>query len=202
MNTLEAFTHGDGAHCGLSDWYPEKEAALKAAVDAHQPFDTGWYASKKEIASARISSDGNTILIEVFVSDDFDTSGDASREIREWSLKAIEKAISAAWDEAETDRKGNAPYVGFRVERNGVWEETYLVGWDETLQPPGDNYHWWGWQYDSTGFDALGGEIGIPHPDIPLPAVAAFENWANNWNSETNEKSLRIGRWEIHPWSE
>lgn len=54
METLDAFKRGDGAHRGLSDWYDEKEAALRAALEAHLPFDTGWYGSKHEIASARI----------------------------------------------------------------------------------------------------------------------------------------------------
>ena len=66
----------DGAHGGLSDWYEEHEAALKAALDAHAPFDTGWYSSKKEIASARIrSDDGVRIKVDASVSDDFDTDG-------------------------------------------------------------------------------------------------------------------------------
>ena len=54
MKKLEAFQHGDGAHCGLSDWYEEGEAELTAVITERVPFDTGWYSSKKEIASARI----------------------------------------------------------------------------------------------------------------------------------------------------
>ena len=59
---LDVFKSGDGAHCGLTDWYADKEAALKAALESSLPFDTDWYASKKEIASARISSDGANVL--------------------------------------------------------------------------------------------------------------------------------------------
>ena len=56
MKLLNEFSRGDGAHCGLADWYPEQEAALKAALKAHAAFDTGWYSSKKQIASARVFS--------------------------------------------------------------------------------------------------------------------------------------------------
>jgi len=34
MTKLETFTRGDGAHWGLTDWYPENEAALAAVIAA------------------------------------------------------------------------------------------------------------------------------------------------------------------------
>ena len=77
MKILNAFQNGNGAHCGLSDWYKEGEAQLTAALAERVPFTTGWYSSKKEIASARIwSEDGVKIKVEVSVSDDFDTQGE------------------------------------------------------------------------------------------------------------------------------
>ena len=54
MKQLNAFQNGDGAHCGLTDWYPDGHAELEQALKEKIPFDTGWYSSKKEIASARI----------------------------------------------------------------------------------------------------------------------------------------------------
>ena len=54
MKQLNAFQNGDGAHCGLSDWYSDGRAELEQALKEKIPFDTGWYSSKKEIASARI----------------------------------------------------------------------------------------------------------------------------------------------------
>ncbi len=161
MKTLDAFQHGDGAHCGLSDWYEEGEAQLAAVLANHAPFDTGWYSSKKEIASARIwSEDGIKIKVEASVSDDFDTTGWGYISTTDWGLNAIRNAISFAWDKAEKDRNANQEYEGFRIGRDGRWEETYLIniGWGENLAPPGDNYHWWGWQYD--GEDE--GQ-GVPH---------------------------------------
>lgn len=199
MKVLEAFQHGDGAHCGLSDWYEDGEAQLTAALADHTPFDTGWYSSKKEIASARIwSEDGASIKVEVSVSDDFDTEGLGYASTEEWTVSSVVQTLSKAWAKAETARDENQEYEGFRVVRDGRWEETYLVniGWGEAVFPPGDNYHWWGWQHD--GEDE--GQ-GIPHPDIPVETVQAFEKWAHNWAfGRTEEKSLKIGQWEITPW--
>jgi hypothetical protein len=201
VKTLEAFQHGDGAHCGLSDWYKDGEVELAAALADHAPFDTGWYSSKKEIASARIrSEDGIKIKVEVSVSDDFDTEGLGYAGTDDWTLDAIASAISKAWDKAEAARDENQEYEGFRIGRNGRWEETYLVniGWGENLSPPGDNYHWWGWQYD--GADDT---VGVPHPDIPLETVQAFEKWANNWawgRLPAENNSLQIDDWTITPW--
>lgn len=207
MKKLEAFQHGDGAHCGLSDWYKRGETELAAAVAARIPFDTGWYSSKKEIASARIwSEDGIKIKVEVSVSDDFDTEGLGYASTTDWTLDAIASAISTAWGKAEQDRNEAQEYEGFSVlqyrEDGAAWVETYLVniGWGESVFPPGDNYHWWGWQHD--GEDE--GQ-GIPHPDIPLETVQAFEKWANNWafgRLPAENNCLRIDEWEIKPWRE
>lgn len=199
MKKLDAFQHGDGAHCGLSDWYKRGEEQIAAALAERIAFDTGWYSSKKEIASARIwSEDGIKIKVEVSVSDDFDTEGLGYASTEDWTVDAVHRCISKAWDKAETARDEAQEYEGFRVGREGRWEETYLVsiGWGENLSPPGDNYHWWGWQYD--GADDT---VGVPHPDIPVEAVTAFEKYAHDWAfGRTDEKSLTVGEWTIAPW--
>lgn len=198
MKVLEAFQHGDGAHCGLSDWYEDGEAQLTAALADHTPFDTGWYSSKKEIASARIwSEDGIKIRVEVSVSDDFDTEGLGYASTEEWTVSSVVQTLSQAWEKAETARDENQEYEGFRIGRDGKWEETYLVNIGSgDYAPPGENYHWWGWQYD--GADDT---VGVPHPDIPAETVQAFEKWAHDWAfGRTEEKSLKIGQWEITPW--
>lgn len=199
MKKLEAFQHGDGAHWGLSDWYEDGKAQLAAALVDGSPFDTGWYSSKKEIASARIwSEDGVKIKVEACVSDDFDTEGLGYASTQDWTLDAVEACVSQAWDKAEQARDEAQDYEGFRIGRNGRWEETYLVniGWAESVFPPGDNYHWWGWQHD--GDEETGGK---PHPDIPLETVQAFEKWAHNWAfGRIEEKSLTVGDWTITPW--
>lgn len=199
MKVLEAFQNGDGAHCGLSDWYEDGEAQLTAALADHAPFTTGWYSSKKEIASARIwSEDGIKIKVEVSVSDDFDTEGLGYASTEEWTVSSVVQTLSQAWNRAETARDENQEYEGFRVGRDGRWEETYLIniGGGENLSPPGDYYDWWGWQYD--GADDT---VGVPHPDIPVETVQAFEKWAHDWAfGRTEQKSLKIGQWEITPW--
>jgi hypothetical protein len=192
METLEAFRRGDGAHRGLSDWYPENEAALKAALDAHRPFDTGWYGSKHEIASARIwSEDGDSINVEASVSDDFDTDGTGRRRIKEWSLDEVASAVDEAWDSADEDRKDNEPYIGFSIhDSTGSWEETYIASNGEYDTPPGDNYHWWGWQHDEKD------DVGIPDPRIPADAVKAFEDFADREDG----KELTVNGWTIRRW--
>jgi hypothetical protein len=198
MKELKAFRNGDGAHCGLSDWYEDGEAELKAALDAHEPFDTGWYSSKKEIAAARIrSEDGVTIKIDVSVSDDLETEGSGYMSITEWTLDAVAQAIGQAWDKADKDQEDNAPYTGFSLMHNGRCIEYYLLGDGTYDTPPGDYYHWWGWQHDE-----LDGQ-DLPPPDLPLPAAAAFENWARRWaHGLTKDASCVIGAWSLQPWKD
>lgn len=196
---LDAFQHGGGAHCGLNDWYKDGKEQITAAIAERIAFDTGWYSSKKETASARIwSEDAVKIKVEVSVSDDFDTKGLGYASTEEWSVDAVQGCITQAWDKADTARDEGQEYEGFRVGREGRWEETYLVniGWGENLCPPGDHYHWWGWQYDGADDTA-----GVPHPDIPSQTVQAFEKYAHNWAfGNTDEKSCTVGEWTITPW--
>ncbi len=83
----------DGSHWGLHDWYPEIEAGIKKALKRKTPWTTGWYSSKKEIASARLEFDGHTITAEVSVSDDFDTPGRGLSATSDLTLEAVRKAI-------------------------------------------------------------------------------------------------------------
>ena len=209
MKKLEAFTRGDGAHWGLTDWYPENEAALAAALADGAPFDTGWYSSKKEIASARIYSfEGKVIRVEASVSDDFDTPGRGSVTASEATLAAVAEAVTQAWEDAEADRDANQTYEGFSVLHHQTMHpegmplvscvDTYLVniGWGEDLSPPGDNYFWWGWQHD--GADDT---VGVPHPDIPVETVKEFEKFANDWAfGRSKHHTMRVGDWEIRAW--
>lgn len=63
---------GDAAKWGVSDFYEAHELALKEALATRQPFDTGWYAVKKEIQSARIwrGRAGGPVLLQVSASMD------------------------------------------------------------------------------------------------------------------------------------
>ena len=237
MTTLAAFGSGDGAHCGLGDWYPEKEKALAAALKSSKPFDTGWYASKKEIASARIHRDGKDVHVEVSVSDDFDTYGMGRALVFGADPKGLEQvreAIYRAWSEAEENQKDNRSYAGYSVirwsteipkwrkaknvyprerrkrypKKESSWVETYIVNISEMDSPPGDNYHFWGWQSDPMEEhpEFAGALVSRPdqgvRPDpklgIPKKTQEKFEEHAQSLKTT----SLRIGDWEIKAWED
>jgi len=213
---LKAFASGDGAHCGLTDIYPDKLKALEKALKAMKPFDTGWYSSKKEIASARVySDDGKTVQVEVSVSDDFDTEGlgraIATQGTPPVSFETVQQAIYRAWSEAEGNQKDNRLYAGFCVRRNikttytdyvrgkpvektriwkQAWVETFLIDISGAGldSPPGDNYHQWGFQ----------GEQHVPRKDRD-----ALERWANQFTAGMKVgKSFTSGKWTIEPWKD
>lgn len=212
---------GDGAHCGLDDWYEDKEAALEAALASGKPFDTGWYSSKKEIASARISSDGKTVFVEVSVSDDFDTDG-RGEATAECNLDSVREAIDSAWNDAGEDQKDNRAYQGYRLthystkipdhyRQKGDKRKRYGRKKAQTLDyfiapagdgfcldvPPGDNYYYWGWQNDyRDGADGEGSKC--VEDGIPAETVEAFEKFAAGGEVGV----LRIGDWEIASWEE
>lgn len=209
MRTIKEFEHGDGAHCGLSDWYPEKEKALLRALKSGKPFDTGWYASKKEIASARVftKEDGPIpgIYVEVSVSDDFDTVGTAGALVTSRTLAAVREAISDAWDDALKDKENNEEYVGFSIHARRTHYAVYIGGkpqgkprrclsWVETYildksghgigHPPGDNYHKWGWQ----------GDARIPAKIKAHITTYIEENWP------TIKRPKRFGAFTVRKW--
>lgn len=195
MKTLKAFVAGDGSKWGLTDWYEEKQKALVRAIKRGKPFDTGWYASKKEIASGRVYCDGKLITVEASVTDDFDTPGRAQVSFkRPFSLKKTIAAMEAAYDMARQDRKNNQVYRGYSILKNGVWVETYLVNCSEYDTPPGDFYYFWGWQ---SGEHTDGAK---PDPALRIPAKTrkAFEAFAHSMK----DGSLQMAKWEIHNWDD
>jgi hypothetical protein len=201
MNLLKAFQTGDGTHRGLSDWYTEKEEALRDALLAHAPFDTGHYSSKHAIAGARIwSVDGLGIRVEAVCWDDLDTSGYGYTATTQWTLDAVTACVDAAWDRAEKDMLEAQPYAGFSVhDANGGWVDTYLLSTGEFDTPPGDNYAWWGWQFAENEDDI--NDVGVPHPDIPPETAKAFEAWAHKRTyGEETANEFRIGDWTIRSW--
>lgn len=152
MKTLK-YSGCDGSHRGLGDWYPDLEEQITKALTAGESFTTDWYASKHEVASAKITADAETqkITIEVQVSDDFDETGTGDIYIPYTTdLEVIREAIYKAWDGAEQDRKDNSTVDMWIIEKEGSWVETYLVDKDPYCicndVPPGDEYHKWGWQ--------------------------------------------------------
>jgi hypothetical protein len=211
MKTLACMaTHMDGAHCGLGDWYPEIEKGIQKALK-HGPkqWTTGWYASKKEIASAKITCQDGKIKVEVSVSDDFDTEGLGSKTIPHTTdLEVVRETIYAAWDEANGNQKDNRCYVGFSILTRTRVYSTYIGGkpqgkgrmamsWVETYirqsgdgycldSPPGDNYSQWGFQ----------GEY-----DIPDDVKERLAKWAEQWPDD-GKKEFKCKGFTIKPWEE
>jgi|TARA_R100000501_G_C2589400_1_gene89947 hypothetical protein len=151
---------GDGAHCGLADWYPPIEAQIKECLVSGVDFTTGWYASKKEIASACITSTGGSLLVEVSVSDDFDCVGTTDATIpTPATLEEIREEIYRVWESAEEAQKDNSCVVYWTIkDAQGRFVEVYLqaVGWGEEMdEPPGDYYFQWGFQ----GFSELPADL-------------------------------------------
>lgn len=180
MRTLECMsTHYDGSHWGLNDWYPEIEAGIREALACDDEWTTGWYCSKKEIASCSITkTNQNEITVEASVSDDFDTNGYGdvfmvfNQKDIDYSIEAIRKAISQAWEEAEQDRKDNAIYVGYKVIKGNAWIETYILDTSGGMygdEPPGDNYFEWGWQGDG---------------ELPDGVKEVLEKWVQSFSGE------------------
>jgi hypothetical protein len=192
MSTLkELFGSGDGAHCGISDLYPEKQAALEAAMATGQPFDTGWFSSKKEICSGRIFSDGSTITCEASCSDDFDTVGHGSRCLSATCcIAGVLKALDDALDAASDDKADNENYRGFSIHKQGRWIETLIVptDGDDSGTPGGDYYHTWGWQREAI---------------IPRLIRAKLRTWADKFLCGVDcGESRQVDGYTIKPWKD
>jgi hypothetical protein len=189
-------TWRDGSHCGLTDWYDSLESAIVAALARGRKaaWTTGWYASKKEIASARITCAGGEITAEVSVSDDLDTEGHGEVTIPYTkNLDKVRAAIHAAWDEAGETQKDNRLYYGFSVGREGQWEFTIILPAGEGHHmetPPGDNYHRWGWQEVEDGED---------HPAV-IPANVA--KLLLDWATDCDEGEATFGGWTVRMWED
>lgn len=57
MKDVNICTGPYASHWSLTDFYPQSEAALKAALASGEDFTTGWFGCKKEIRYARIQRD-------------------------------------------------------------------------------------------------------------------------------------------------
>tara|TARA_Y100000034_G_scaffold136208_1_gene211530 strand:- start:12589 stop:13167 length:579 start_codon:yes stop_codon:yes gene_type:complete len=183
-------SHLDGAHCGLGDWYPEIEQGIQDALNQgpNAEWTTGWYASKKEIASANISNDQGKLHIQVSVSDEFDTPGMGERIIDHTTdLEKVRETIYEAWDDAEFNRKENQTYVGWSILIDGKsWVETYIQQSADGFfhdSPPGDCYHQWGFQEEY---------------DLPEDVKEAIEDFVQSWDgsSQFEFKGFVVRQWD------
>jgi hypothetical protein len=191
--TLECMSsHMDGSHCGLGDWYEEIEQGIQTALNQgpEHEWTTGWYGSKKEIASARITNADGGIKVEASVSDDFDTPGLGERIIQHTTdIDKIREAIYEAWDDAESNQKDNRMYVGYSIhDTTGAWIETYIKASGEGAYwcgdtPPGDNYHEWGFQCEYEMTDDVKEKL-------------------EEWIQENDFGTFTLGELTVKPWDE
>ena len=101
MELFEKFDYS--CKWGLSDLYPEAEAALRFAMNAHEPFDTGWGYCRKEIRAFRVSSeDGENLIVETHedIDDPEDLIYDALEDDAELP-EDIEDSILDRWYAAD-----------------------------------------------------------------------------------------------------
>jgi hypothetical protein len=198
--------HDYAAKWGPGDFYDDIAEGVRQALTRGSDCEwtTGWYGAKKEIVSARLSSKGGELHLEVSVTDDLDTPGYQCGTLPHTTdLDEICERFNAVWEEAGEDQKGNRLYYGFSVLQ---WVEVCVAGtkhtrpvWVETLilpkddgefmdTPPGDEYHKWGFQGDR---------------QLSLKVRTALLDWANRWIAgETQETQFRTGRWIVKPWSD
>jgi hypothetical protein len=191
----------DGSKWGLSDWYEDGlEKEIRKALSKGPKFrwTTGWYGSKKEIASACITCTGDgDLFVEASCSDDFDTEGHGDRTIPfTKNLDTIRKAVNAAWNEAGENKRDNEVFFGYSIgprtgprhrgSRMKSWKYTFIkdVSGFGLEQPPGDNYHQWGWQEDEDELDIPAAdrkrlEKGM---DACKPVIYAGDWMAESWD--------------------
>lgn len=160
MKTVTRDGGGDGAHCGIADWYPDYEAKIRAALEAKEDFTTDWYSSKKACASGKITLSGDKIVCAASVTNDFDCVGEAQVEIPYTTdMWEVYDALNAAWEKAEDDQEDNRQVCMYSVhDENNNWVNTYLINdsdYDDLDSPPGDYYNQWGWEYDNKPTDDI-----------------------------------------------
>ena len=185
---------GDGAKWGISDWYSEVEEQILAALTTGEDFETGWYGSKREIASGWVRVTGAQCHTQASVSDDFDTEGRGEFEVTltgtpEERLCQIQEALDKALELAGENQKDNEVVVMFKIlhlEDDGEWHwvETYLqpMGDGHYLDhPPGDYYHDWGFQ----------GERDVPE-EVKRVLVQAIETNLDLETFQHNEWQVKL----------
>lgn len=188
---------GDGSHHGLGDFYPRvrEQLAEQLHKGPQHSWQTEWFGSKKEIASGRIGCVDGKIHLEASCSDDFDTEGYAEKTIDfTTDIDLISEHMDSLLDAAQSNREDNEPYAGFRVGREGRWEQTYLVDKNgEYLDgPPGDNYHRWGWADIEEDFP----------PEMSEDTANRLAEWAEAHAAGITEApSLTVNGWTIAPWN-
>lgn len=192
---------------GPTDFYDDTREAIAAAFKSGLDFETPWMSCKKEILSSRLTRTGNSVTIEVSVSDDFDTDGSGSatfKVTRSMTSKTffdkLERAGEEAHQAAADSQKDNRCYCGYSVGKvrpdgSNAWEFTFLTNVSGLDYPSGDNYHRWGWQ--EVADDADDHDIDA-HPE-EIPAKTA-EKLAEGMLDL--QPLVRVGKWQATMWKD
>lgn len=132
---------GDGAHRGVTDLYPENESALRAALKDGLPFDTGWWAVKHEIQSARVSRPKRNGPISVCVSSEMDEPVDLA-DTAVWEAFGGNKTCDGGHDALTK--------LGFHDDQVYAVLEQLAQGYDpQTSEYAEQTLHW------RSGFEAI-----------------------------------------------
>jgi hypothetical protein len=200
-----SFSGCDQTKWGPTDFYPEVRAALLEAIRSGLDFETPWMSCKKEILSSRVARSKGILTVWVSVSDDFDTPGrgEASGRILAGSTdeqisRKLNALGNAAHDRADNDRKSNQVFVGYSVGPDAhpyPWCHTYLVSVSGLDYPPGDNYHWWGWQEVDTDDEGNPNPVGTPE-GIPADVAAKLAEMMEDLVSPAVYGGFRATAWK------
>lgn len=112
---------------GLTDFYPEAEEDLRAALESGEDFETDWFGCKKEIRYAKITGGQEEITIEVSAHmDDLweseDLIYDALWEVSKIEDELPEEIIDSIRDAAIYDIDDHTD-LDVTLPRSATWEE-------------------------------------------------------------------------------
>lgn len=112
---------------GLTDFYPEAEEDLRAALESGEDFETDWFGCKKEIRYAKITGDQEEITIEVSAHmDDLweedDLIYDALWEVSKIEDELPEEIIDSIRDAAIYDIDDHTD-LSITLPRSATWDE-------------------------------------------------------------------------------
>lgn len=153
----------DAAKWGVTDFYDEHEAALKAVIATGQPFDTNWYSVKKECQTARISRSKlrGPITIEVSVSMD---DGNDLLDTAFWKAAGGNEFSNSGWDALKKIGKSDRDI-------NRLFRELVeLFSISDTSEAEFRTLHW------RTGFDGICRALNAMADEIETSLEHQFES--------------------------
>lgn len=191
--------YGAGVHYGPADFCVLHERVLHGALGSTEDFSTGWYSSRKELLTAKVTREGWALTLEVSVSGDSGAGGMGlvmleitSDQHPEELFDRVSEGLDRAWNLAEEDRRWRERGVEFKITMvdsgSKIQVETIILPKDgDTSCPPGgDDFREWGFQGEA--------EPG----SIPMEILDKFFRWATGYmNGKTDRSGLVVDRYGI-----